>query len=494
MAGVLKGIFPVNLGIKPKELIGIDLSANFLKIAQVKILPNKKELVELSSRRILGLSDDELARLVAMYFSGLKTKNPSIINVIPSSLIITKNIEIPSTDPKEIREIINLQAGRHTPYSREEIAIDYINIGTYKHSYTKILLVIVARKVIKRQFEIFYKAGLKVDKVVLATEGLARFISKTAGLDTLDLPCAIVYVDDNSTDFIVIFKTKAIFIRSIPIGAEQLISGREKYEARFTDELKRSLEAYQSENIEKNPNTLILTGAVTELKYLEGVLNDSLHLPVRAVSQIKDFSISERASKEIGGARDFSFLNVIAAVSTHEELNVNLIPDEIKLRKLVEERGRDLIKTGILVLAIFVLLFSLLISKIYFKSAYLKKLDVKYSQINKEARELEENHGKINAVKKYLQRRGYGLEVLTELYGIMPLDLKLAEIKFEEQGKLTVRGTAESMSLVFSFVDTMEKSKYFKDVKTKYTTKRKEGLKDFTDFEITCQLEREGVS
>ena len=38
---------------------------------------------------------------------------------------------------------IDLQAGRHTPFSREEILMDYLNIGTYRKNYTEVLLVIV---------------------------------------------------------------------------------------------------------------------------------------------------------------------------------------------------------------------------------------------------------------------------------------------------------------------------------------------------------------
>jgi Tfp pilus assembly protein PilN len=74
----------------------------------------------------------------------------------------------------------------------------------------------------------------------------------------------------------------------------------------------------------------------------------------------------------------------------------------------------------------------------------------------------------------------------------VPLDLKLTDVKFDEQGRFSVRGTADTMSTVFSFVEYMEKSKYFKDVKTKYTTKRKEETKDVADFEINSLLEKEG--
>jgi Tfp pilus assembly protein PilN len=94
-------------------------------------------------------------------------------------------------------------------------------------------------------------------------------------------------------------------------------------------------------------------------------------------------------------------------------------------------------------------------------------------------------------IKNYLLKRGFALEVLTELYNIAPLDLELSDISFDEQGKFSIRGTSESMSIVFSFVENLAKSKYFKNVKTKYTTKRKVGIKDFTDFEIICQLNTE---
>jgi Tfp pilus assembly protein PilN len=133
-----------------------------------------------------------------------------------------------------------------------------------------------------------------------------------------------------------------------------------------------------------------------------------------------------------------------------------------------------------------------LISNIYFKSAYLRKLDAEYQTVNKEAQKLEGDFTKISLIKNYLSKRGYSLDVLAELYTVIPQDLELADIRFDGQGKFSIKGTAESMSTVFSFVDNMEKSKYFKDVKTRYTTKRKDGLKDVADFEIVSSLEGEG--
>lgn len=476
------------LGRSERDFIGIDFNGNNLRLVHTKVIANKMEIVNLLSRNIGGLSDEDISKTIRSAFSELNIKTPEIVNIIPSHLIITKNIEIPSIDPREIKEIINLQAGRHTPYSREEIIVDYIDIGIYKHNYTKILLVILARNVAKRQLEILDRAGLKIERVSLAAEGVACFISPMLELETQAFPANIIHIDESFTDFIMVFRKKAIFIRSIPIGAQHLMEEKERYQMKFADEIRKSLEAYYIEEVERTPNVVILTGAIQELTGLENILNDALRLPLKVMPYFKNLSMREGAGKAASLTKRLSFLNVIASLITQQELKVNLIPEEVKLRKSFEERGKDLIKTGIFVLTIFVLVFSVLISKIHFKSAYLKKLNEKYLSLNKQVEEFESDFSRLGIIKNYLLKRGFPLEVLTELYNILPLEIELNDIKFDEQGRFSIKGTSESMSLVFSFVDGMGKSKYFKNVKTKYTTKRKVGLKDFTDFEITCQL------
>ncbi len=473
------------------DLVGIDFSSNTLKVAQAKGPLNKRKIVNLLSRDITGLPDLEISKVIRECCNKLGVKDAHIINTVPAHLILTKNIEIPSIEHSVIKKIIDLQAPRHTPFSREEIICDYIDICTYKNTYTKILLVIVARNVIKRQFEILEKAGLKLGSVLLAPEGLARSCYKTLKVETEISPVGIIHVDENFTDFAIVFKEKVLFIRNIPIGARSLLNEREKFEMKFIEEIKRSLEAYQAEDIESYPKTLILTGAMEELKEIEALLNNNLHLPARITPYFGNLMLPDEILRVAFKTRYASFLNVIAPLFSLEELKVNFVPEEVKIKRSLEERGRDLIRIGIFTLTIFILVFFILLSKIYFKAAYLKNLGSKYQTLNQESQKLESASAKVKSVRDYLSNRGFFLEVLTELHNISPLELEFNDIRFDEQNKFSVRGTSESMSMVFSFVDNMKKSKYFQDVKTKYTTKRKDGLKDLTDFEVTALLNKE---
>jgi Tfp pilus assembly PilM family ATPase len=476
-------------GLTSQELIGVNFNGNSLKISHVKISPNRKEVINLLNLDITSLSDLDIAKNIQIALGALRGRKIEVVDVVPAQLVITKNIEIPSIEHKEIKEILNLQAGRHTPYSREEIIVDYVEIGTYKHSYTKVLLVIVARSVVKRHYEILDRAGFRLKRVFLASEGLALAVSKLLRLEAENVPVNILHIDENFTDFSIVLKNKVIFIRSIPIGVAQLKNEKEVYQIKFVDELKRSLEAYLGGDIEVSPQMLILTGADEGLKETEALLNSTLHLPIKTLPYGNIFNISELARGAMFKTRQMSFFDVIAPILNYGEMKIDLIPEEARVRRSIEDRGKDLIKTGIFILTIFITIFFILASKIYFKGVQLNRLESKYSGINQEAKKLEKDLTKVGLVKNYLTNRGYSLEVLTELHALVSEDMELSEIRYEGD-KFSVKGTAEAMSSVFSFVDRMEKSGYFKEVKTRYTTKRKDGQKDVTDFEIVAMMER----
>lgn len=477
---------PTTPGIGGRELIGVDFSGQSLRMVYIGQAASRKiEITDLIEKNISGLSEDDIAKNINLGFKELRPKKPSIIDIIPTQSVITKNIEVPSVNSDEIKKIIDLQANRHTPYLREEIMVDYVDMGVFKQSYTKILLVIVTQSLIRKHFEILNKAGLKIEKIVLPPEALAISASRLFKVETEEMPVGIVHVDKESTEFTVIYKNKILFMRSIPIGIQYLIDREESHRARLLDELKKSLESYQTENIEKAPSRILLTGVVDESKDLDAQLVNTLNLPTSKTSYLGDLALSDKAKNILSSRKDISFLNLIVSLLSYNQTKVNLVPEDIKITRTLAERGKNLIITGTLTLTACVLIFLILISNINFKETYLKRLTSEYEALNGEAQKLEKDFTKIGIVRNYLSGRGYSLAVLTELYEVMPPDSELSYIRFDND-KLFLGGTTESMSTVFNFVTYMEDSGYFEEVQTRHTTKRKDGLKDVTDFEISA--------
>ncbi|MFH1837133.1 MAG: pilus assembly protein PilM [Candidatus Omnitrophota bacterium] len=472
-----------------KDIFAIDISGHHLKIVHARVSSLKREIAGVYDHNIRGIADTEISGIISKYFEKINIKNPTIFCTIPNRIVMTKNIEVPSRDIKEVEEIIKLQAGRHTPFAREEIVSDYINIGLYKQTYTKILLIIVNRNVITKQLEILNVARLKAENMIFCPEAFALSYPAILRTGQEDTPMIIAHVDDDYTDFIVIMKNKVLFVRSMPIGAEHFLSDGERSGSKFIEQIKLSMETYQGEDIETVPTKIFIIGATEGIRNMGERINSTLHVPAQVIPYYENLPIDAEVKKILKEkAGRMSFLNVITTLLAEDKVKVNLLPEEVKFRHKLEQRSKYILKAGVQVIMIMALVCSLVVSKIYFKSLYLKRLDHQVEAMVPDVERMEEHMTKIKEVKRYLAEQGYMLNLIAELHDILPKNTYFSDIRVETNGEFSIKGFADSMSSIFTFIGIMEESVFFEEVVAKYTSKRKEEDKDIAIFEITGKV------
>jgi Tfp pilus assembly PilM family ATPase len=475
---------------KSRDVLGIELDEHHLKIVHLQQKSMRREFSNILVHPVRGLSDDAILLHIRQAVAQWKVADARTFLTVPLSLVITRNIEIPSQDPEEIREIVNLQASRHTPYARAEIIVDMMNLGVVRERYSKILLVIVPKETVNRQIQLIDKAGLKLERVIFPPEAIAIASSKMMGKDAEDGSYGILHMDYAFTSFIVVDSGKIVFVRGIHIGASHLADDPSGTADRFQDELEKSMETYRTDEVGAPPKALLLAGALQNISDFDDLLNETLHVRTKRVPYLDYFHMSESAKTTAGSSKIVSFLNLLAPIAMFDRLKVDLTSEEKKLKIQLERRAREMLKTGILVMILFSLIFVHVTSKISFKRAYLKQITTQYLPVRDGAKQLELMLAKTELVKSYLVSRGNSLKALTELYDVTPLDMRLAEIKYDEASqKFSIKGTSSVMSSVFAFVSDLEKSEIFKNVKAKYVTSRQEAGRDVADFEINCLVE-----
>lgn len=451
--------------------------------------PVKKETTQFFNFRIGEQSEEAVIEKVKQALADLGVRNPRLVGVVPSLVAITRNIEIPSRNPEEIREIVNLQAGRHTPYSRNEIVVDYLSLGVFKNIYTKVLLVIVPRTQIKRFYDVAEKLKFQIEKIVFAPEAMMRNAVRHLKLDSERLPVGFIHLDRATTEFLVASKGLVLFMRNIPVGAGHFSEDPENTQARLIDELKKSLEAYQSENIDQNPSLLILTGVSRGVPLgLDAVLSEELRAKTKAWSYQEAIPFGQEVKSNLL-AQPVSFWASVASVTLFEELSVDLIPEENKLKRSVDERSREVIKTGILAMVCLTLASAVFVSHLYFKKAEIVLLNQRFEPIRKEAKKFAEAYDHIQLIKSHLAMRGRSVESLGELYGAIPKDMYLTEIRYDEGKKFSVKGTAAARGSIFAFVGNLEDSLQFRNVEAKYVSGKTVDGKELSDFEIVAAFE-----
>jgi len=480
-------------GSKTQDLVGFDYHDDRIKLVHVHVGAMRRQVVHIAHKDAHGMSENDIAVFLQETTRQWGLVRPQAYITVPLPTVITRSIEIPSRDSTEIREIVNLQASRHTPYSRSEIIIDLLELGVVRENYTKVLLVIAPKEVVVRQSRILEKAGLGAAKVFFPSEGIAQACIKIAGSESSDKVTAILHMDTFFTSFIVVQKSELLFVRGISIGANHLLEERAVYADRFIDELHKSIESYAADEAGPAATQLLLTGVVAEITDLDYLFNASFNIPTKHQTYFNFFLISDDAKSVAAAAsKQISFFNVIAPLLLYDKMKIDLVTDERRLQLQLEQRGRDLVNTGALVLALLVLFAALFGSKIYFRDAYLSALLKRYQPVREDAKSLEMTFAKTQLVKEHLYKRGNSIESLAELYQALPKNVSVSSIRYEDGGtKFLVKGTSGTMASVFTFVTNLEKSNRFKTVKTKYVTSRSENGSDVADFEIVSAIDAE---
>ena len=483
--------FP-RFGFKP-GVVAVEIGNDWLKIAQKSPARGGGAVYRINLSKLAQIKDG-IAETIDDVFRSLKLDRRNVVAYIPRHLVTVRMLDLPATDPKEINDMINLQVGKQTPYSKEEIVSSHKIIEIGATGYSKVMLVIAARTIINERTDTLVKAGLDVKKVVISSEGVfSWFAASYPQYAKPDYPhgTALVDIDSNYSDFLVIRKGKMAFTRNIFIGANHLMQDSDEWRDRFVDELKRSLERYQSEEKNIKISKIFLSGAAMNIKGLDVVLSANMEMPVENTDQLKNIRVRDDiAALRSESFRFVSLTQLLGVSAADKEPQIDLTTGEQKVQRLMEIKRRQLTVMGILIVSIVTMLSFLCLTDVYNKNIYLAKLKRMVSKIGSDADDIEKMRALISLVEKRLDSRGSSIEVISEIYRITPKEIYLTDINIDEKQAIVLKGGGAAMSDVFKYVKTLEESHMFETVKTTYTTTKKDRGTEFAEFEISCMYQK----
>jgi Tfp pilus assembly protein PilN len=131
-----------------------------------------------------------------------------------------------------------------------------------------------------------------------------------------------------------------------------------------------------------------------------------------------------------------------------------------------------------------------LIKTFHNKITYLNRLKSELNRILPEARQIDEMKKKSEVLRAQAFEAIKVIDILSELHQLIPENLILFILIYEEGNQVILRGQSQDLSSVFKSISTLEKSKFFKSAKVRYATRRKTQTGEVIDFEIVCPLKK----
>lgn len=465
---------------KRKTIFICSITENSLKV--IKCLNNhSRDFVGLEVEKIPpGIDDKALAEKLNQVFKKLEYNNNPVVFSLTRNQATCRYLKVPTQTPQEIEKIVSLQASRYLPYSANELITAYQAIKTDEEGYSHINLVIVHKDVVERYLKIFN--ALKVTRlcIILSSYGLCNFYNYIGSKDTR--PAIIVDIDSNNVELAIVSNQKLLFSRYFKLNRTQ-----PNWENLFVDEIKKTNDAYAKEVSLELPYKIILLGTGKNAQEFIGVVNKQAQLPVEVLSYSEKIRLSQELLNSMLNS-EYSFVSLVGLGLEVIEESLNILPPDIKEKQRKLTQYKERLRRILFISGIVVIWFLAIAKNLDNKTKYLVCLKAELSKIAKEAEPLEEIEKRFDLLQKRAKKKPTSLDLFYELHKIMPDEISLVNLNYEEDNQVTLKGQTIELNSVFSLVSQLEKSAVFRNftVKVRYATKRKTQAGEIVDFEIVC--------
>ena len=486
LAKSLSGLTAGNLS---QGLTVISLDGQWLKLLHVEGPGLSRRITKAFACPIEGSSPEEIEKLFkeTCATEGVLLRDVLVAN--PTHLCTVRIFSLPSTDPKEIRDIVDLQAEKHTPYAKEEILTDFKVIDRERSGYSRVLLVIAHQDVIHRSVRLVERAGGALERVGCELEGLVNWfhlVKGSAGAKGTAGASLVVEVDGGTTTLLVVSRGQPQFHRSLATGAEHLEEDFAHAGERLVGELQRSIEGVDAEAGGTKIETVLLTGKSERLIELKALIEQGLGLPVTLISPWEGRTALDAVRASWEQLPDVSFASLVGLACAPNQ--IDLTPPTTKLRQAFEARARALVLLGCQCVGVLILISLLIIGRAQKEQRYYTKLRSTYEQGAQEAFQVEDGLRQLQFVKERLRQQGQALSIVELLATHSPPEIRWESFTYTDGEGVILKGVSTALPKVYEFVAALDGTPPFGKVETRRVAKGKGEEEGVTNFEIVCPL------
>lgn len=468
-----------------KQALVAEIGNDWIKLVQFEVARDGLVVSKMHLQKVAG-SSGELSRTLAAAIRTNKFADLPAIACLSRQMVNIRMLDLPSIDPGEIADMVDLQSGKQTPYSKEEILCDHRIVGSVRPGYTKVMLVIVQRSLLRQQYAILRDAGLRIERMTVTAEGLINWARQEADAAGARI---LLDIDSGYTDFCVLSGGGVIFTRGIPVGGNELLRDPEACREKFGKEVQRSMDIFEAESGGIAPDRLLISGA--RIPTVAESLAGAVAIPVSAVDSLA--RIRKKPSEPDladGEYRAVSLTALTGVAMAPDRLTFDLIPDVARMRNALEVRAKRLTTFVILVVAAMLSASFFATVKFGLQRNRLVALRREYLATQPAVESAERMQELVKVARDRRNRKFCPLTVLSEIQRVAGGDLHFDVVDIDREGeRVSLAGMASTPREIRTLVNRLETSPLFENVRETGTMTLDPRMNRYK-FEVVCGLEK----
>lgn len=475
----------------PREITTVvEFTDTHLKVCQSKDAPQGKIISQILFENLSAASDAALSGALSALIARLRFPLGKVICVLPRSQATMRLLRLPSQDPVEIDNMLGLQIAKHTPYSKEDVVVDYLLAGRDDEGNSLVALVIAHKDVVSRYVNLFKAAKLNLNQLTLSSQGICDLYLYYQGKLKMPLKketVLILEIDKASTEVCFYYENNLLYSRPLQIGSPEIIDDRM---GSLVEELRLTISSFNKETPGSAPKRAVLAGSIPNIDSLSKKLEAELSLEVEIINPKLELPIEKNVSLPLSWTSGEVSAGAILGLALQKAVKpLNLLPR----RMIAEHREEREIKEMVSSLVLFLLIFGMLIAgfliKAYKQSRYLDALGRSMEENREKVKAIEAMSKRLAVIREIVSPAVCAVDVIYDIYAVFPADMTLNSLEYDETGNVALEGSAALMSRVFDLQGRLEQSTHFKNVEVKFVSKRNTASGEIADFKITCQVD-----
>ena len=375
----------------------------------------------------------------------IKEARGALALALPAHQVLTRVVELPTTDPVEMQGMVDLQVDKFSPFPLEQMTVGF-EVLEQKEGHARVLIAAVQRDVILAASAPFVEAGLFPTRVDVSALGWWHLL-KTGGRISEEGRQVTLILDAGEVELIISEKGVPLVFRSLgPVQEWTAEPVRE-----MVAEVAYSLTVVETERGHTSAPGMTVwhrgdepppalaeglrqeIGAVVAVHSLDGLSSLSEGLALRA----------ERAG--------FAPLNLVPAGWQ----------DDAATRRFI----RKLLLAVAVFWAVWLAGVGVFATVLHVRRSQLAVARADAEKLEKPATVVRELKEKIATFQQYADRTHSALEYLREISELLPEGVDINSFLYKKGVTVTVRGECAAPEPIYSFFEALQKSPLFVGVK-----------------------------
>lgn len=403
------------------------------------------------------------------------------VGISPARMLM-RVAELPTTDPAEMKNMIQLQMDAFSPFPDDRMFVSHETLRS-DESGSRVLISAVQKDLIEELGVVLKEAGLDVQRIDAEAMAWWQLISDNAAMSA-----------DGRHLLLVMEPWGGVWImvqQGVPLAFRAVSSPEGMSAAEFAGEVARDAGALVlSIDLEHGSSPL----AGVELWTRGGETADLVEaVQAELQHEVTLQSLDNLPRLSEGLTRRFAGTALLPTLTRARKgiAVVDLVPETWRFALIAQRTRRRLLAATFGVLALWMFAMAVFLGTYQFQKYRLARLEAKMSNLQKPADDVRLMQNQMKSFEKYLDRRNSALECLREASQALPKDVLLTSFTFKKGKNIIIRGEALTVNPIYDYKQALDKSQLFGKIEMGNIQPGKRKETNVQTFQMTAKLKEQ---